>query len=33
MKEVDAIYETGAEIIALDCTAQITHEKRLRGTY
>ena len=27
MKEVDAIYETGAEIIALDCTAQITHEK------
>ena len=27
MKEVDAIVEAGADIIALDCTAQITHEK------
>lgn len=27
MKEVRAIWEAGAEIIALDCTAQITHEK------
>lgn len=27
MKEVKAIWEAGAEIIALDCTAQITHEK------
>lgn len=27
MKEVRAVYEAGAEIIALDCTAQITHEK------
>lgn len=26
MKEVRAIWEAGAEIIALDCTAQITHE-------
>ena len=26
MKEVDAIVEAGAEIIALDCTAQRTHE-------
>lgn len=26
MKEVKAIWEAGAEIIALDCTAQITHE-------
>ena len=26
MKEVKAIYEAGAEIIALDCTAQTTHE-------
>lgn len=27
MKEVHAIWEAGAEIIALDCTKQITHEK------
>lgn len=27
MKEVEAIWEAGAEIIALDCTKQITHEK------
>lgn len=27
MKEVRAIWEAGAEIIALDCTAQITHEQ------
>ncbi len=27
MKEVRAIWEAGAEIIALDCTAQTTHEK------
>ncbi|MBR5795115.1 MAG: N-acetylmannosamine-6-phosphate 2-epimerase [Erysipelotrichaceae bacterium] len=27
MKEVYAIWEAGAEIIALDCTKQITHEK------
>ena len=27
MKEVDAIVQAGADIIALDCTAQITHEK------
>ena len=26
MKEVKAIWEAGAEIIALDCTAQVTHE-------
>lgn len=26
MKEVKAIWEAGAEIIALDCTVQITHE-------
>ncbi len=26
MKEVRAIWEAGAQIIALDCTAQITHE-------
>lgn len=26
MKEVDAIVDAGAEIIALDCTAQTTHE-------
>jgi len=26
MKEVDAIVEAGCDIIALDCTAQITHE-------
>ncbi len=26
MKEVDAIVEAGADIIALDCTAQTTHE-------
>lgn len=26
MKEVRAIWEAGAEIIALDCTAQTTHE-------
>ncbi len=26
MKEVHAIWEAGAEIIALDCTSQITHE-------
>ena len=26
MKEVKAIWEAGAEIIALDCTSQITHE-------
>ncbi|MEG0330068.1 MAG: putative N-acetylmannosamine-6-phosphate 2-epimerase [Longicatena sp.] len=27
MKEVKAIWEAGAQIIALDCTAQMTHEK------
>lgn len=27
MKEVREVWEAGAEIIALDCTAQITHEK------
>ncbi len=27
MSEVNAIWEAGAEIIALDCTNQITHEK------
>ena len=26
MKEVKAIWEAGAEIIALDCTSQVTHE-------
>ena len=26
MKEVKSIWEAGAEIIALDCTAQVTHE-------
>lgn len=29
MKEVDAIVQAGADIIALDCTAQITHEKTI----
>lgn len=29
MKEVRAIWEAGAEIIALDCTAQTTHEKTI----
>lgn len=29
MKEVDAIVEAGADIIALDCTSQITHEKTI----
>ena len=28
MKEVDAIVEAGADIIALDCTAQINHDGR-----
>lgn len=26
MKEVDALVEAGADIVAMDCTAQITHE-------
>lgn len=29
MKEVKAVWEAGAEIIALDCTSQITHEKTI----
>ncbi len=29
MKEVHAIWEAGAEIIALDCTNQVTHEKTI----
>ncbi len=29
MKEVDEIIESGAEIVALDCTSQTTHEKTI----
>ncbi|MBQ9329330.1 MAG: N-acetylmannosamine-6-phosphate 2-epimerase [Solobacterium sp.] len=29
MEEVKGVYEAGAEIIALDCTSQITHEKTI----
>lgn len=29
MKEVRAVWEAGAEVIALDCTAQETHEKTI----